>query len=117
MVTELDQELRAVLECQEGNRTRLMELLQPLRRPLLSLFICRALEGKKPFRFDRGNMIGTHVQILLAQRPREKKVICAELAKKYNCKDTYVRHCHEGVLKAEKTFKQNLKWVQSVSKS
>lgn len=102
MPIEPEVELQAILQAQEGWRRPLMELLAPLGRPLLSLFICRALERKKPFQFSRGSLIGSHVESVLRQRPGEKKIIVEELAVRYHCKASYVRRCHERVLKASK---------------
>lgn len=112
MARKPEQELLAVLQAQAGNPTRLRELLEPLRRPLLSLFICRALEGKSLVKFTHRDFIGSLVQMAMAKRPREKKIIVAEVAKQVTRSENYVRHCHKHVLKVGKPFEEALKEVQ-----
>lgn len=117
MPIEPEAELQAVMQAVKGWRGPLMELLAPLQRPLLTLFICNALERKKPFQIRRGDIIGDHLDFELRQRPGEKKQIEDELALRYKCKATYVRRCHERVLKARKKFEEAQAWVQSYNKS
>lgn len=117
MPIELDAELQAVLACQKGNAGPLMELLAPLKRPLLSLFVSRAVAGKKPFHLSRVFLIGSHVEFLLRQRPGEKKVIEGELALHYKCNASYVRRCHERLLKDQKPFEDAMAWVRSLHQS
>lgn len=94
-----------------------MELLEPLRRPLLSLFICRALEGKEPLPIRRNDIMAAWVALLMAQRPREKKIIVAEIAKKFDCSEHHVRHCHEKMVKADKAFQKLLEDTQEYTNS
>ena len=117
MPIEPEAELQAVVQAQKGWRGALVELLAPLQRPLLTDFICNALERKKPFQIRRGDIIGSHVDFELRQRPREKKQIEDELAVRYKCKASYVRRCHERVLKAGKKFEEAQAWVNSYNQS
>lgn len=117
MPIEPEAELQAVEQAQNGWRGALMEFLAPLQRPMLTLFICNALEGKKAFNPSRIELIGAHVQSELAQRPGEKKVIEGELAIHYKVKPSYVRRCHERVIKSEKSFQKALDWVKAHNQS
>jgi hypothetical protein len=104
---DIEAELHAVEECQRGNRYPLSELLQTIS-PMLRLFICRALEGKKPFRTNLGNLISVRVQLRRDESPEIKKeAIYEEVAQHFNCKRSYVRRCYERARKKEREWLGN----------